>query len=95
MPNVPSIVEAAPMERAIRAARSNSEGAWSFARRAKLIRENLVGAVPEKTEPGEKPSRPPSGVVEALEESNHGTTAAFNALSEELSRIEACLGVAT
>ena len=84
--------EVSQMEKIVSNAQNSSEGAWSFVRRAKLIRENLLGSQAEKTA-AEPPQCVPSGAVNSLIESGRSTERAFNALLEELAQIEKCLGL--
>lgn len=92
MNDAPCTKTASPMEEVVTRAQGISAGLWEGVRRAKRIRENLLGSAPEKPEVNAK-APPPVGVISALQESHQSSDAASNALSEELAQIEKCLGL--
>ena len=92
MLETPCVKEMSRMESIVQGTRSKSDEAWSFVRRAKLIRENLFGVSPEPAEVNTK--LPPAiGVLSAMEDALSTTHSAFDALGAELSQIEKCLGL--
>ena len=84
--------EVSQMEKIVQNAQNSSEGAWSFVRRVKLIRENLLGCTAEAKD-AVPPTCVPSGALAALTDYARATERAYNALSEELAQIEKCLGL--
>ena len=84
--------EPSQMEGIIAGARSKSDEAWSFVRRVKLIRENLLGSTQEPAETNAK-CPPPLGALSALEDALRTTHFAFDALGAELEQIEKRLGL--
>ena len=84
--------EQSQMEGIVLGARNKSDEAWAFARRAKLIRENLLGSGPQPAEANVK-CPPPFGALAALEDALRTTHAAYDALGAELAQIEKCLGL--
>ena len=90
--DAPCVKETSQMEGIVFDAREKTEQAWSFVRRAKLIRENLLGSSPEPVNTEAKPL-PPSGALAALSDSLRGMHSAFNALGAEMEQIEKSLGL--
>lgn len=93
MLGAPCAKESSQMEEIVQGTRSKSDEAWSFVRRVKLIRENLLGASPEPATDTVKSPPPAIGTLFTLEDALRTTHAAFDALNAELPQIEKCLGL--
>jgi hypothetical protein len=90
--DAPCAKETSQMEGVVLGAHKKTEEAWSFVRRAALIRENLLGSSPEPAVTEVKPL-PPSGALAALSDSLRGMHTAFDALGAEMEQIEKSLGL--
>ena len=90
--DAPCVKETSQMEGIVFDAREKTEQAWSFVRRAKLIRENLLGSSPEPVDTEAK-TLPLSGALAALSDSLRGMHSAFGALGAEMEQLEKSLGL--